>query len=246
MIFMFHEKIDMFLINKFIYLFSLLFNIKILKKEKKLKFEFVEPIENIKDQEKSSKIKKEKNENMLINILGYYMSLYKEEKKSYSNLTDLYLQLEKNYIILYNYLSKNNINVIEILNNNKEDIILNDNIVDNIYNLKEENNNLKEENNNLNNKYILFDKEDKQTYFISDGDFIKIGESINVKSRLSNLQVANPKKLKLLLKTQLISEKEAHKLFNIHQLNGEWFKNNEFISFFINILKIIQEKIKKK
>lgn len=67
-------------------------------------------------------------------------------------------------------------------------------------------------------------------YFISDGEFIKIGKSNNVERRLLELQTANPRKLKLLNTIKCENETSAFALESflhsilqsVHQ-NGEWF-----------------------
>lgn len=68
-------------------------------------------------------------------------------------------------------------------------------------------------------------------YFISDGEFIKIGYAKDVDKRICALQVGNPRKLKLLLKLPFLTEAEAcaaesylHKSLDSFSTSGEWFK----------------------
>jgi Meiotically Up-regulated Gene 113 (MUG113) protein len=68
-------------------------------------------------------------------------------------------------------------------------------------------------------------------YFITDGEYIKIGISNNVKSRLSGLQTSNPKKLSLLSSIECPDstyagelERTLHERFSESRASGEWFK----------------------
>ena len=67
-------------------------------------------------------------------------------------------------------------------------------------------------------------------YFISDGEFVKIGVTNNIKERLSDLQVGNARKLTVMLEIWVVSKKAAHEvewklhsLFSDYLMNGEWF-----------------------
>ena len=64
-------------------------------------------------------------------------------------------------------------------------------------------------------------------YFISDGNtFIKIGYTVNdVMSRLSSLQVGNPKELKIemVIEGSEADEKALHDRFASYRYRGEWF-----------------------
>lgn len=67
-------------------------------------------------------------------------------------------------------------------------------------------------------------------YFISDGEYVKIGISRNVKSRLSGLQTSNPKQLSLLHQIECIDsdyasllEQAFHRNFDNFCVSGEWF-----------------------
>ncbi len=101
----------------------------------------------------------------------------------------------------------------------------------------------------------------KFTYLMYDGNYYKIGESVNPKERLNSLKTANPS-VKLLCYSKNVSEKEMHKLFKPYRYLGEWFmfdsiQANRIISLIetgkdnvdsINFLKELKEKeeLKKK
>ena len=62
-------------------------------------------------------------------------------------------------------------------------------------------------------------------YFISDGDFIKIGFATDWRARRKELQIANPRLLTplLILEGGHRMERHLHWLFRDHRINGEWF-----------------------
>lgn len=67
-------------------------------------------------------------------------------------------------------------------------------------------------------------------YFISDGEFIKIGKANNVERRMKELQTGNPKKLEILKIIKCSNEQEAyelerflHSILHSVQSFGEWF-----------------------
>lgn len=64
-----------------------------------------------------------------------------------------------------------------------------------------------------------------RTYFVRarDTDMIKIGRAADVKQRISDLQVACPYPLDLLVSVVGDFEKHAHKRFKTSRLHGEWF-----------------------
>jgi len=66
-------------------------------------------------------------------------------------------------------------------------------------------------------------------YFITDGDFTKIGVSNDPKKRLANLQTSNPKRLHLIgtLRGGYSLEKRLHAHFAERRVSGEWFKLEE-------------------
>lgn len=61
-------------------------------------------------------------------------------------------------------------------------------------------------------------------YFITDGEYVKIGQSINPKNRLLSLRTANPRKLTLLTILKDIPEPKTRSLFKDKHIHGEWFK----------------------
>ena len=63
-------------------------------------------------------------------------------------------------------------------------------------------------------------------YFIQAKQFVKIGYSVDPKSRLEDLQTANPVKLKLLatMPGGFQTEAELHKIFGKRRANREWFR----------------------
>lgn len=65
-------------------------------------------------------------------------------------------------------------------------------------------------------------------YVIQAGDQgpIKIGFAINPKNRISQLQTANPKKLRILkiINGGSDTEREIHKRLSAYRMNGEWFQ----------------------
>ena len=67
-------------------------------------------------------------------------------------------------------------------------------------------------------------------YFISDGEYVKIGKRDHQSNRLNDLQTGNPRQLTTLFEIPLISgkaanatEKHLHKAFGGYRKNGEWF-----------------------
>ena len=75
-------------------------------------------------------------------------------------------------------------------------------------------------------------------YFIQEGldGQIKIGYSLDPKSRLKSLQTSNPRQLRLLLTLEGDEdyERKLHKQFDRHKLQGEWFQNHEDLLIFID------------
>lgn len=77
----------------------------------------------------------------------------------------------------------------------------------------------------------------QHVYFITDGKYVKIGMSNNVKGRLDNLQSANPHKLSIALVVPYGGrelELELHAKFAEHRVRGEWFKIAPPITKYIN------------
>jgi DNA-directed RNA polymerase subunit F len=77
--------------------------------------------------------------------------------------------------------------------------------------------------------------EETTIYFISDGEFVKIGRATNVATRLSDLQVASPRNLTVLaiVDAPPHSERELHRLFEDWHVRGEWFRLSDQIRSFI-------------
>lgn len=63
-------------------------------------------------------------------------------------------------------------------------------------------------------------------YFITDGEFIKIGKANNPNQRLSELQTGNPKSLWIVkqIKGDEKQERMLHQIFKTWHYRGEWFK----------------------
>lgn len=85
----------------------------------------------------------------------------------------------------------------------------------------------------LRNKSISF------VYFITDGEFIKIGTTrVDVKKRLKQLNTGSSKQLYLLgyIYGDKKEEKRIHKLFEKDKIrdNGEWFLASDSLIDFIN------------
>lgn len=75
-------------------------------------------------------------------------------------------------------------------------------------------------------------------YFITDGEFTKIGKTNNVSKRLSSIQTGNPKHIRvaLVFKGGEKKEKELHEFFRKRRVVGEWFNGvpESFINDLIN------------
>lgn len=67
----------------------------------------------------------------------------------------------------------------------------------------------------------------KYVYFISDGQYCKIGFTKNIKKRIESLQTNSPNKLQLIkyFKTECAKDLEnfLHDLFRTKKVNGEWY-----------------------
>lgn len=77
---------------------------------------------------------------------------------------------------------------------------------------------------------IEWDNPKNYVYFISDGEFVKIGVAKNPEKRLNDLQTANARKLSILCKIPTKSDKDAYMLegrlhfeYSAFAKNGEWF-----------------------
>lgn len=64
-------------------------------------------------------------------------------------------------------------------------------------------------------------------YFITDGEFCKIGHTLDINKRLKTLQTANAKKLEVLMKIETFDyynlEAHLHRLFKKYKIFGEWY-----------------------
>lgn len=77
-------------------------------------------------------------------------------------------------------------------------------------------------------------------YFIrpKGSDAVKIGTTINIEQRLSDLQTANFMELEILATIQLgeQAERELHKILENKHIRGEWFKLDDELMKFIEII----------
>lgn len=82
-------------------------------------------------------------------------------------------------------------------------------------------------------------KDEKFVYFISNGEFVKIGVASNPEKRLKQLQTANHTKLKLFAFTEggEVVEKVMHKLFEPLRVRGEWFKLKSPLTDFMDMIR---------
>jgi hypothetical protein len=68
-------------------------------------------------------------------------------------------------------------------------------------------------------------------YAISDGEMVKVGYSVNPKSRLKTMQVGNPRKIEIVwrkycassTKEAIKQERKLHRAISGHSIRGEWF-----------------------
>ena len=74
-------------------------------------------------------------------------------------------------------------------------------------------------------------------YFITDGEFVKVGRGITPLERMKGLQVGNPRELRLLFTIPFgrpalhegkmyqatNAEDQLHELFNEYHIRGEWY-----------------------
>jgi hypothetical protein len=73
-------------------------------------------------------------------------------------------------------------------------------------------------------------------YFVSDGEFIKIGFATDWQARIKGLQIANPRTLTplLILEGGYRFERQLHQLFKAHRVRGEWFRLSPEIAEYVN------------
>lgn len=76
-------------------------------------------------------------------------------------------------------------------------------------------------------------------YFIRNGNYIKIGVSVDPWKRLSSLQTGNPEPLEMLaiMPGSQDVESALHRSFGKHMKRGEWFETNTPLLAFIDIIK---------
>lgn len=77
------------------------------------------------------------------------------------------------------------------------------------------------------------------TYFIRDAEGIKIGRSVSPRSRLHDLQGGNGSKLELLIAVseKRLTEAAAHRQFAHLRTHREWFRPEQDLLDFIDVLK---------
>lgn len=84
----------------------------------------------------------------------------------------------------------------------------------------------KKEFNNQKKKLNMID-DSRYVYFISDGQYCKIGYAADIKSRIRELQVGSATKLKLLYSFKTFDysniENQLHTLFANRHMSGEWY-----------------------
>lgn len=76
-------------------------------------------------------------------------------------------------------------------------------------------------------------------YFLSDGEYVKIGFSDNVKGRIPDIQVSNPKDLsvELVIDGDYALEQKIHNDLRKYHVRGEWFSYSEVVKGYIDKLK---------
>lgn len=75
---------------------------------------------------------------------------------------------------------------------------------------------------------------DVNTYFITDGDAIKIGAATNVAARLASLQTSHPKPLSVVGVVIGGDERSFHETFAKHRIRGEWFGREGSLADFVD------------
>lgn len=81
------------------------------------------------------------------------------------------------------------------------------------------------------NKERDFEKKSKWfVYFVTDGEYVKIGKGSDTNDRISQLQTGNPRKITLMFKIYLNNKDDAydlegylHNTYSQYQAVGEWF-----------------------
>ncbi|MCE5310459.1 MAG: GIY-YIG nuclease family protein [Acidobacteriales bacterium] len=77
------------------------------------------------------------------------------------------------------------------------------------------------------------------TYFVRGGDFIKIGQTRNLKGRIASLQVSNPHRLSVIKTTETVTEREAHAIASklTERKASEWFGETQELLAWIESLE---------
>jgi len=70
------------------------------------------------------------------------------------------------------------------------------------------------------------------TYFISSGNLIKIGKSVNVRNRFKDIRCSSAQ-IVILLAVTKIPEKLLHQKFSHLRVRGEWFRGTDELMIFI-------------
>ena len=90
------------------------------------------------------------------------------------------------------------------------------------------------------------EKDKPCVYFISDGEFVKIGVTGDINNRFRILQTANARKLKILNVIYTDSpyelEEELHKRYAWKRVNKEWFDILEMISDEEKVISEVSDK----
>lgn len=79
-------------------------------------------------------------------------------------------------------------------------------------------------------KYKLVEQINYCVYFITDGEYVKIGIAASLPNRVKQIQTGNPRRLRAMYIIDAENQKEAlsieadlHKYFKSKQCIGEWF-----------------------
>ena len=82
-------------------------------------------------------------------------------------------------------------------------------------------------------------------YFITDGEYLKIGTTDNLKLRFKNIQSSNPKELRIVatLNGDYTEETKLHHKFNNIRNRGEWFYYTEKLKNYITNLDSMDDTV---
>jgi hypothetical protein len=86
---------------------------------------------------------------------------------------------------------------------------------------------------------VPFDPGWGYTYFVRNGEAIKIGHTALPKARMMDLQIASPEPLNILaiVSNTIIKEADAHRKFAHLRIRGEWFRAESELLEFIATVK---------